>query len=104
MQSSKIVIVQLLFHHTENMQALFKSCQHLFEFLNGDHLPHLLESDDTLFIDNDIRSVTEPFFFIKPAGVVSHDLGRSKGTQQRIVKFELLTKDFLGSAMVGTDP
>jgi hypothetical protein len=86
------------------MQALFKSYQHLFEFLNGDHLPHLLESYDALFIDNEIRPVTEPFFFIKPAGVVSHDLRRSKGTQQGIIKFELLTKDFLGSAMVGTDP
>jgi hypothetical protein len=85
------------------MQASIKSCQHLFKFLNRDHLADLLEPDNALFIDDNIRPVREPFVFIKPTGIVSHDLRRTKGTQQGIIKCELLTKDFLGSAMVGAN-
>ena len=82
---------------------LFKSGQGLFEVFDRHHRADLFKADDALFIDNDISAVAEPFFFIQPAGIVTNHLGRGKGAQQGVIEFQLLGKDLLGRAVVGTD-
>ena len=56
-----------------------------------------------MLVDNDIGAVTEPLFFVQPAGIVTNHLGRGKGAQQGIIELQLLGKDLLGRAVVGAD-
>lgn len=86
----------LFFHGRENSKpALFKSGQDLLKVFYRHHCADLLKADNTLFVDNGIGAIAEPFFLVQPAGIVPNHLGRFKGAQQRVIEFQLLGKDLL---------